>query len=172
MADFNRHNRGGERDFRRKDFGRSSFGDRGADRQMFKTTCSNCGKECEVPFKPTGAKPVYCNDCFRAMGGPDSRRSDDRNPRRSNFGGGDNRPNQNSQNNGQPQNNAKFDELNAKLDKILAMLSYSSSAKTAKTEAPEEEKIVQDLQLQPEETTIIAKKKRAPKKTTPLPVTE
>lgn len=32
---------------------------------MHKATCSDCGKECEVPFRPTGERPVFCNDCFR-----------------------------------------------------------------------------------------------------------
>lgn len=27
-------------------------------------TCASCGVECEVPFKPTSNKPVYCRDCF------------------------------------------------------------------------------------------------------------
>lgn len=31
---------------------------------LHKATCSECGKECEVPFRPTGDKPVYCSDCF------------------------------------------------------------------------------------------------------------
>ena len=35
------------------------------DREMHKATCSDCGKECEVPFKPTQGKPVRCQDCFR-----------------------------------------------------------------------------------------------------------
>jgi len=35
------------------------------DREMFKATCSDCGKECEVPFKPTQGKPVRCQECFR-----------------------------------------------------------------------------------------------------------
>ena len=34
------------------------------DVQMTKVTCSSCGDECEVPFKPVSTKPVYCNDCF------------------------------------------------------------------------------------------------------------
>ena len=34
-------------------------------RQMFPAVCSNCGKETEVPFKPSGERPVYCRDCFR-----------------------------------------------------------------------------------------------------------
>ena len=33
-------------------------------REMHKATCSECKKECEVPFKPAEGKPVYCRDCF------------------------------------------------------------------------------------------------------------
>ena len=33
-------------------------------REMFTATCSNCGKEASVPFRPTSGKPVYCSDCF------------------------------------------------------------------------------------------------------------
>lgn len=36
-------------------------------RQMFPVTCSNCGKETEVPFEPRGDRPVYCNDCFEQV---------------------------------------------------------------------------------------------------------
>jgi CxxC-x17-CxxC domain-containing protein len=34
-------------------------------REMHKTSCSRCGAETEVPFKPTGEKPVYCRDCYK-----------------------------------------------------------------------------------------------------------
>ncbi len=33
-------------------------------REMHKATCSDCGKECEVPFKPAEDRPVYCRDCL------------------------------------------------------------------------------------------------------------
>lgn len=33
-------------------------------REMHKAICSECGKECEVPFKPDGRRPVYCRECF------------------------------------------------------------------------------------------------------------
>ncbi|HOY66402.1 MAG TPA: zinc-ribbon domain containing protein [Candidatus Ozemobacteraceae bacterium] len=33
-------------------------------KQMHTVTCSECGQETQVPFKPTGEKPVYCRDCF------------------------------------------------------------------------------------------------------------
>ncbi|MFA5485245.1 MAG: CxxC-x17-CxxC domain-containing protein [Candidatus Pacearchaeota archaeon] len=45
--------------------GRSNFKRNFESRQMHKATCSKCGKECEVPFKPTQGRDVLCNDCFR-----------------------------------------------------------------------------------------------------------
>jgi len=35
------------------------------EREMFKATCADCGKECEIPFNPTEGRPVKCNDCFK-----------------------------------------------------------------------------------------------------------
>ena len=29
------------------------------------TTCSNCGKETTVPFRPTQGRPVLCRECFQ-----------------------------------------------------------------------------------------------------------
>ena len=34
-------------------------------REMYKAVCADCKKECEVPFKPTEGRPVYCRDCYR-----------------------------------------------------------------------------------------------------------
>lgn len=34
-------------------------------REMHKITCTDCGQEAEVPFKPTEGKPVYCRECFQ-----------------------------------------------------------------------------------------------------------
>ncbi len=28
-------------------------------------TCSQCGKETTVPFRPTQGRPVYCKECFQ-----------------------------------------------------------------------------------------------------------
>ncbi|MBF0545158.1 MAG: zinc-ribbon domain containing protein [Candidatus Riflebacteria bacterium] len=33
-------------------------------RQMHTVVCVACGQETQVPFRPTGEKPVYCRDCF------------------------------------------------------------------------------------------------------------
>jgi CxxC-x17-CxxC domain-containing protein len=38
-------------------------------REMFDATCARCGNETQVPFRPTGARPVYCSDCFRLVRG-------------------------------------------------------------------------------------------------------
>jgi CxxC-x17-CxxC domain-containing protein len=48
--------------------GYSSDGGR-APREMFSATCSGCGQEAQVPFQPSGDKPVYCSSCFQQRGG-------------------------------------------------------------------------------------------------------
>ena len=55
-----------ERRFGNRDDGRRFGG--GFDsrpREMHKAICAKCKKECEVPFKPSQDRPVYCRDCFR-----------------------------------------------------------------------------------------------------------
>ncbi len=49
--------------------GRGGFGGGGGGgpRQMFPATCASCGKQTEVPFKPSGNRPVYCRECFQAQ---------------------------------------------------------------------------------------------------------
>lgn len=76
---------------------------------MYKATCSNCGKECEVPFRPTSGKPVYCSDCFEKMGGRGDRQSFDR-------------PRNEERKPSFDQNKTQFDALNVKLDRILTLL--------------------------------------------------
>ncbi|NYZ61123.1 hypothetical protein H0O01_05510 [Candidatus Micrarchaeota archaeon] len=34
-------------------------------RDMTDAVCSDCGQPCQVPFKPTEGRPVYCRECFR-----------------------------------------------------------------------------------------------------------
>lgn len=38
-------------------------------RPMHKANCAECKRNCEVPFKPTGSKPVLCRDCFSVAKG-------------------------------------------------------------------------------------------------------
>jgi CxxC-x17-CxxC domain-containing protein len=103
------------RDFKRRDFDRPQT--------MFKTICSDCGKECEVPFKPSGNKPVFCRDCFQ------SKRTDNP-PRRPNFDDrGPHHP-------APEPHKEQFDALNAKLDKILNLLTVKEPVEEVKVEVP------------------------------------
>lgn len=48
----------------------SARGGGGYERQMHPATCAECGTATEVPFVPSGARPVYCRDCYsRQTGG-------------------------------------------------------------------------------------------------------
>lgn len=66
------------------------------DFSMTKVTCATCGDICEVPFKPTSSKPVYCSDCFSKKDSS-SRNSD-------------------------KHSNKDLDLINEKLDKIMKAL--------------------------------------------------
>lgn len=33
-------------------------------RTLYNVKCSNCGKDTQVPFQPSGGRPVYCRDCY------------------------------------------------------------------------------------------------------------
>lgn len=37
------------------------------EREMFPAVCAQCGKETQVPFRPSGDRPVYCSDCYSAQ---------------------------------------------------------------------------------------------------------
>ncbi len=84
------------------------FGGRGERRsrdspvEMHEVICDKCGEKCEVPFKPTSSKPVYCSDCFRKNKDSDSRSSG---PSR-----------------GNDDISAELAKINKKLDQIIAAL--------------------------------------------------
>lgn len=63
MANFKRDNRGGG-----GKFGKKNFGARDAKTQMHDAVCNKCGKRCQVPFRPTGQRPIFCSDCFEKSG--------------------------------------------------------------------------------------------------------
>ena len=65
-----RNGRGsGFRGSSRSGFGGGRFGQRRSfqPREMHKAVCDKCKKKCEVPFKPTEGRPVYCKECFAGM---------------------------------------------------------------------------------------------------------
>ena len=116
-----RDNGAGRPNFRREDRGPVT---------MTKVTCDACKKPCEVPFKPTAGKPVYCNDCFRSQGA-----GQDRAPRRD-FNNRPARPSFPS-NEGGNNNDVKrqLELLNSKLDKMIVSIENLAHTKSAtKTE--------------------------------------
>lgn len=40
---------------------------------MFDATCSKCGQPTQVPFQPSGDRPVYCSNCFKEVRGDSPR---------------------------------------------------------------------------------------------------
>ena len=96
MKNFNRDGGSGDRrggGFSRRDSGGRSFGGGGRSSggrpEMHRAVCAECGQSCEVPFKPTGDKPVYCSNCFSGKENSAPRRSNDREFSKPMFGGGD-----------------------------------------------------------------------------------
>ena len=88
--------RGSGRSFDRNRGGRQNV-------EMTKVTCSTCKSKCEVPFKPTSSKPVYCNDCFIKKGSQGKVSKDD------------------------------LDAINEKLDKIMKLLEKKEKKKVKKS---------------------------------------
>lgn len=87
----------------------------------FKATCADCGVSCEVPFRPSGERPVYCSDCFRGKEGGRPGQSNDRSAKSSY-----------ERNAAQPYvrqpvatnsvSTEQFSDLNRKVDEILSLL--------------------------------------------------
>lgn len=123
--DRNRRSSGGPNRFPRRDFSRPV--------QMHSAVCATCGNECQIPFKPTGERPVYCSSCFeksRDSGAPPREREE-----RSSF-----KPTRSPS--FQPaqvpacgcnsiQLTDQLKSINVKLDKILATLEIKTPVKKA-----------------------------------------
>ena len=43
---------------------RTASPDKKKEKKSYDVTCSDCGKQTDVPFKPNPEKPVYCKECF------------------------------------------------------------------------------------------------------------
>lgn len=163
MGDFDRNGgsdrrrSGGSRgrDPGRSNRGRSGGSDRrgsGRDRrserhEMHSAICDKCGKNCEVPFKPTQGKPIYCSDCFKDKSREDGSRSE--------FG----RPS------GKP-SDGNFDQINEKLNKILKILEAAKEPVEEK-EQPELKKPKKIEEEQPELEYAKSEEKKKPKKKKP-----
>jgi CxxC-x17-CxxC domain-containing protein len=91
----------------RSRLGKPAFGKRDSPRsvetgrggfELFDAVCEKCGKDTQVPFRPTGNKPVYCRECFKGGDAPQRAKPE--------YGARDD----------------SLAEINRKLDKIMAAL--------------------------------------------------
>lgn len=171
MKNFNRDSKSkakrGGRDFNR-DSGRKSFGGSGRNsfkknsdsREMFSTICSECGKACGVPFKPTDNRPVLCKGCFKKQqdDGSYSKREDRGGFSKSNFSGGRHELTQNNR-----QDSAQFEALNNKLDEVLEIL----RSLTFLVNDNEIEELPEELEEKPKAKAKTVKKTATKTKSTP-----
>lgn len=141
MGNFNRdrrpsgdRDRGGRGGFGggSRGFGGGGYRDRDSRPEMHSAVCDGCGDDCQVPFRPTSGKPVYCDNCFK--------KSDSR-PER----GG-------SRSSDRGQNNEHLTEaingLSKKLDQVLSLL----QVKETKVSTPMAETVV-EAKEKPAKTT-------------------
>jgi len=130
----------------RRDGGRSNFSRGGSsDRDrgpitMHQAVCDQCGKSCEVPFRPTEGKPVYCNACFggkkeggdsrggdrHSKRGFDSHKTSSRSDFRSNTGSGNNN-----------EVKKQLEILNVKMDKLIKAVEAINGTKPLVAEKKE-----------------------------------
>lgn len=164
--------------------GRPSFGGRDGGRreernvESFKAVCDSCHKSCEVPFRPTNGKPVFCNDCFAKNRDFDNRpsfggRDDSRGGDKKSFGRRDERPSRRDDVpsfSGAPKNGdsemlkKQVDALHVKLDTMMRdFAEFKNAVKNvavagAPVVAKEVKKDVAKIQKEVAKTATVAKK--------------
>jgi len=107
---------------------------------MHSAICSTCKKSCEVPFRPTGDKPVYCRDCFAGRAGMGGDRSNRRDFRKESRDFIDTSLKSNFKNdNGNNEIKKQLDSINIKLERLITVV--QSINKIPESIKPEKEKI-------------------------------
>ena len=128
---------------RGRDDDRGSFGGRGRDgrterHEMHDAVCDKCGNDCQVPFRPTEGKPIYCEDCYKNKSREAGSRSE--------FG--------------EPKSNENHDQINKKLDKIIRLLEGKKEPVEEQPVAKKQKSLEEDIkEEQPKE-----KKEKSEKK--------
>jgi CxxC-x17-CxxC domain-containing protein len=134
---------GGRSNFAKKNWGGGSGGrDRGPV-TMHEAVCDECGNSCEVPFRPTEGKPVYCNVCFGDKKKTANNRGED-NFSRKNFTSNKAPERTDLENNFYKENNdamkKQLEILNVKLDRLINIVEGAKNNKPAVAEEKREKK--------------------------------
>jgi CxxC-x17-CxxC domain-containing protein len=68
-------------------YGKEKQGSHFKERKLYQVICADCNKECEVPFKPSADRPVYCRECFSRRNGDGTlfKRKYDHRPKEQDF---------------------------------------------------------------------------------------
>lgn len=166
MGSFNTFGRG--RNDRGSRSGRSFGGERhfnsgrGGDRpkQLFQATCDKCGKQCSVPFKPTGSRPVYCKECFGGQQNGNAAFGQKSYNRGFSEKSHNEYPKASGSVPGSGITKAQFEALSAKIDTILSLLQQSKEM-----ELPNDDLFVEQTEdLAPKKSKKTAKKSKSKKK--------
>ena len=168
MGNFNRDRNNRDRDRRGNDRG---FNRRGPDRgfrrgggnfgrpDMHQAICDDCGQSCEVPFRPTGDKPIYCSSCFEKKGGrasskPANRFASDRSQRPAFADRGASQPDSQSK---EKEILKAIKTLNYKVDQLMKVLAPETAGQEA-------EAVVSEAPLKTEVAISKTAKKKSPAK--------
>jgi len=136
---FAKQKEGSSNSSERRSYGRPRF----QDKKMFDATCDKCGKRFELPFKPTGSRPVYCSQCFERNNSSLSKNN----------------------NQASSQYKEQFDMLNSKLDKLIKALIPVIRAKKEQTKAVAKKiKPLKKEKVVTKKKKVVAKKKVTAKK--------
>ncbi|MDX9739320.1 MAG: hypothetical protein RBT33_03100 [Candidatus Dojkabacteria bacterium] len=110
-----------------RDYSRDSRDSRGSrdfqDKEMFDAVCDDCGNDCQVPFRPSSDKPIYCSKCFEKRGN-------------SHEGGSGSK------------SNVQLDEVNDKLDRILKLLESKPEKSAPKKRVTKPKKKVEEVTIE------------------------
>lgn len=145
-----------------RDFGRG--GRDGGRGEMFSAICAECNKACEVSFRPTGEKPVYCNECFRANkseSGQYSRRDGGERRFSTNFSG---TPHHIGGEQQLADIKKQLDAVIMKIDKIMAQVGISSVVPIIQKQANKKSIDEEDVKVVVADALGISKKKTPTKK--------
>jgi CxxC-x17-CxxC domain-containing protein len=157
-------NRGEGRDFRG---GGNRFGGQGNERrEMFSAVCATCGRPCEVPFRPTADRPVYCREHFHGKDGAPSQNYAPREERKFNSA-------KTSLYSAAPKSDGgqmselkrQLDALNTKIDKVLALVAENKKISTGMPAVSEQS--VPDVSLKSIVDKAVQPKKAKPAKVKP-----
>ncbi len=115
-------------------------------RATFQTTCAQCGNPCEVPFRPTEGRKIYCQACFRNIKNQERMKRENTRFQQRNFGGQKNL-NRPEFDGGRPAGGnetvRQLQIMNAKIDRLVRAMEMMTNLNQRPAAAAQKEPAVQ-----------------------------